>query len=576
MRSAAPLAWVCTLTLAACSGGPVETPVRIFDAGFSTSDGGTPQDAETDASTLDAETGDTGERPDAGEDAGQLDGAAIDSGMLDTGMPADGGPTDGAAPDTGEDAGQPDTGTPDTGEDAGQPDTGTPDTGTPDTGVDAGQPDTGAPDTGVDAGQPDTGAPDTGVDAGQPDTGAPDTGVDAGQPDTGGIAPPPSAYTRRAIDNQFRHGQHVNIVDADGDGDLDVIASMSLTDTVRLYLNGGNSLGAGNGTTWQAVQIAANNSLVAMGTVVDDFDGDTDLDVVGLAFFDRNIGFASPGTLTFFRRGATVNNWTTVPINVGTNFWGPRSIASGDLTGDGLPDIVTGGVEWYDAGGNVVGNGLRWHRNTTGNFALPITLDALLLDVENVLVEDVDRDGVLDILAVGRNNGEVVWYENNRTPGQIDSAPTFTRHVLASVFQPGDLAVAQMDADPAWEVVVIHDDSNGGAVAWYDAPANPRGLWTRNVVSATFGGTGGVFRVSVADLNADGFSDIVASSDVSGQVRAFVQTATGWDNRLMRNLAGVTSVAVGDLSGDGRDDVCSTSYENTATADLVEWYQSIP
>jgi hypothetical protein len=576
--------WMVALMLGAtaCGGGPEPVDVIIFDGGFG-SDGG-PRDGGDDDGGVgrDAEARPDAQPEDTGVDAGvedtgvEEDAGFIDGGFIDGGVDEDGGFIDGGVVD----GGTPDSGVVDTGVDAGFPDTGV-DAGFPDTGVDAGFPDTGVVDTGVDAGFPDTGVVDTGVDAGFPDTGLDaglmDTGVGLdGGVDGGAYNPTPSTFTPGLIDNTFQHGQHVSVVDLDADGDLDVVSSISLTDTVRLYLNGGSSAGGGVGTVWQPIQVAPNNSVVAMATGVADFDGDGDLDIAAIDLFDRNLGFASTGGLTLYLRGAAITDWSAVPINVGANYWAPRSMATGDLTGDGLADVVTGAVEWYDLGGNVVGNGLRWHRNTSGNFALPVTLDALLLDVEGLAIADLDQDGVLDIVAVGRNNGQVVWYENNRTPGQVNNNPTFTRHVLASVLQPGHVAVGQLDADPAPEVVVIHDDGSGGAVAWYDAPLNPRGPWTRHLISGAFGGTNGVFRVAVADLNNDGFSDVVASSMPGGQVRAFIRSAAGWSNVLVRNLTGVDNVGVGDLSGDGRVDIIGTSYENTPTADRLEWYRNVP
>lgn len=552
--------------LAAC-GGPVDTPIRVFDAGFGPiepTDAGPAPDA---GPAIDAGTPDAGPPPDGGTpmDSGTpMDGGPSPDGSApDGGPPEDGGPADAGAPEDGgpaEDAGAPDGGVP---EDGGAPE----DAGTPDTGVDAGPPiDAGVPDTGAPI---DAGAPDTGVDAGVP--------VDAGAADAGVPNPVPASYTARPVDTAFRHGQTVRMVDLDGDGDRDLLAASSLTDMVRLHLNGG-STGGGNGTNWQAVQVAPLNSIVAMGTAVADFDGDMDDDVVVIGLFDRNQGFTSRGNMTLYRRGAAITDWTAVPVNVGNAFWGATQLAAGDLTGDGLADVVTGSIEWYDPGGNVVGHGLRYHGNTGGNFALPVDIDAALQDVMAIEIVDVDGDGVLDVVAAGRLNGQAVWYENLRAPGQVVAQPSFTRHVIANAFNVGGLTVAQLDADPAPEIALVFDNGAAGAVVGYDPPANPRGLWTALPIGTSVGaGAGlGVYRMAAGDLNADGFTDVVVATDVTDQVRAFVRTATGWTDQRVGLLNGAVGVDIGDLSGDGRDDVAATTYENTPTADRVDWFQTVP
>src|SRR5262245_26328638 len=76
-------------------------------------------------------------------------------------------------------------------------------------------------DTGSDSGPADSGS-DAGVDSGQ-DTGV-DSGVDGGTEDTGfNDAGGGGGFTERSIDMSGVHGQGVEVLDFEGDGDLDVI-----------------------------------------------------------------------------------------------------------------------------------------------------------------------------------------------------------------------------------------------------------------------------------------------------------------------------------------------------------------
>ena len=112
-------------------------------------------------------------------------------------------------------------------------------------------------------------------------------------------------------------------------------------------------------------------------------------------------------------------------------------------------------------------------------------------------------------------------------------------------------------------------------MADYDPPANVRIPWIRNVVSATFGGSGDVHRVAAGDFNRDGFTDVAATSAVRAEVRVFIRTATGFTGQLVQSLPGVDAVTAGDLDGDGAADVVTTTYTN-GTNDRVEWFRPLP
>lgn len=508
------------LSLAACSDeGPVKADVTLFD-------GGAPRDA--------------GATPDAAEDAGDRP----DGNLPDTGLP------DGDLPDTSlPDGDLPDTGLPD----GDVPDTGLPDGDIPDGDL----PDADPGDTGDRDAMPDTGP----VDTGTPDAGTPDTGV---LPD-GGFIP---TYAQTNIDDTFFHGQAATTVDIEGDGDLDVIASISLDDTVRLYLNGGN------GSSWTPVDVAQPGSIVAMHAVADDLDGDGDLDIVAAGLFDRAFGFASPGEVVWYRNDNGL--WTERPIT-GLTFWGPRHVATGDLTGDGLPDLVVGALQTFDQNGFERGHGVHWFRNTGGNFAGPVAADMTLLNVEVVIVQDVDQNGVDDVIASGGMSNEVVWYENLRNPGTVDANPTFVRHTITGLVQASGLALVQMDADPALELFATGSNGSGGTIVWLDAPANPRNPWTPNTVTANFGGTDTV-RVSAADINLDGRPDVAVSSFNANSLRVYLNDASlGWlAQPVLEPFTGVTYVSTGDVDGDTIPDLITSTYANNPNFDRIDWWRTQP
>jgi hypothetical protein len=362
---------------------------------------------------------------------------------------------------------------------------------------------------------------------------------------------PGGRFTERLIDGTSVHGQSVEIADMDGDGDADVVASFSLTDTVRIYA----SDGAGTFTEKRPIP---SDTLVAMHAAPGDYDGDGDVDLAAVGLFDRAVGFDAPGEVTWFESpGSPDGSWTKREIT-GLTFRYPRTIASGDLTGDGRPDLVVGAVDF-----NGMGNGLYTFTNTGGAFT-QAPIDATLRYVAMVLIADVDGDAALDVLASSYLDGELVWYENDGSGGL---AP----HPIAA--RPGafGLALADMDGDPALEAVASGD----GGISWYDPGADPRAPWTEHVVTAAFGAGEGV-RIAAADFDGEGSTDVVMTAFATGELRGFFgDGAGGFSTSPIANEEGVTWVAAADLDGDARVDLVTSTY-NRGAGDRIVWWKNEP
>ena len=382
---------------------------------------------------------------------------------------------------------------------------------------------------------------------------------------------PLASFAYQVIDDQRRHGQGVKLVDIDRDGDMDVVVALSLTDAVYLYLNGGDSNGGGTGTNWRTVNVSGSPLFPAMDVAIADIDGDGDLDIVGVALIDRDLGFPSPGKVAWFENPGNVTNaWTTHMLT--TDMWGARTVVAADLTGEGRADLV---VSCNFIG--TQGNGVFWFANNgTGTFIGPIPIDAGLLQAESAVVHDVDNDGVLDVIAAGRDSGEIAWYKNNRAPGTTNAAPTFTKYVIASsINRPYGLHFANLDADPELELIVT--GGNGHGVAWYDPPANPTNLWTRTTIDATFG-LGDNVRIFADDFNRDGRIDIAISSQPDSQLRWYRNDGAGvWTPiTIQASYPGLTGLTGGDVNGDGRIDLLTTTYEfdNNNSTDRIAWWSN--
>lgn len=379
------------------------------------------------------------------------------------------------------------------------------------------------------------------------------------------VLPPPAAapqFVYRVIDSTILHGQGVTPADIDADGDIDLVACYSATDAIYLYLNDGN------GATWSTIKIAPDNSIVAMQTAVADFDGDGDLDVAAVEFFDRSCTFCAPGKLVWFEHPANIaDTWTRRSIK--DDFWGARFVSAADLNGDGRADLIASA---NDIGGN--GNGLFWFRNSgngsTWSAAIPV--DAALLQAEVARAQDIDGNGVLDIVALGKNSNIIAWYENSRAPGAINNTPTFTRREIATPNAPDNFIFANIDADPALELLA----SSERGLEIYNRPADIRQPWTATPLDASFG-SGNNSRLFAADFDNDGLTDLAAGSGSLGELRWYKNPGTGdWTSTTIQtSYTGLTELIGADLNNDNRPDLITTTY-NFDTTDRLAWWDNQP
>jgi hypothetical protein len=361
----------------------------------------------------------------------------------------------------------------------------------------------------------------------RPDTGPrPDGGTNGG------------LFTESVIDESIVHGQAVDIVDIDGDGDRDVLVALSLTDAVYLYVNEGNA------GSWSTVPIGTG--IVAMKPEAVDLDGDGDLDIATVGLFERAGG---PGEVTWYENNAGA--WTERSIT-GSTFSGPLFIEAADLSGDGLADLVVGSVEFAGAG-----RGLWWFRNTGGAFEGPTAIDENLRDVRSIQLADLDADGMIDVLCAARTSGEIAWYEN--------SAGTFTKNAIAAIGGPTDVQLANLDGDAELEVIVLANE-----LSWFDPPG-----WTKQTIAASFP-SADTSRVVAADFTGDGAIDLATTTTMMDGVLTLYENSGGsfTPKVVQTGYRGLNFVSAGDLDGDGRPDLLTTTYGHTDSTDVISWWRA--
>jgi len=193
-----------------------------------------------------------------------------------------------------------------------------------------------------------------------------------------------------------------------------------------------------------------------------------------------------------------------------------HGLGVGDVNGDGRPDILT--TEGYYAAPPDP-------RSRDWTF-VPAKLGQ---PCANMVVYDVNKDGLADVLSSSAHGVGVWWHEQKRTGGQTE----FVEHVIdTSLSQTHALVMADLDRDGVPEFVTgkrfwAHGprgdvDPNAPALVVYYKlhRQGAKVSWTRQVVDDDSGvGT----QFVVADVNRDGRPDIVTSNKKG--VFCFVQAA---------------------------------------------------
>ena len=334
-------------------------------------------------------------------------------------------------------------------------------------------------------------------------------------------------------------------IDRDGDGNHGVVAAVTGANRVTLY-------GDGNAPGWGSSLLISNFPNTTCVHVAD-LDGDGDPDVIAGA--PGNFPTGSSNALRVFGNNGN-GTWTikVIPQEV-PGIW---DVTTGDLNGDGQPDIVIslGGfwdqIGWFPNNGNLNFGGVQTVSPGVSTSSEP----------RNIHTADVDGDGDIDVLAANYNGNDFSWYRNNGNGG------SFTRRLINSN-APGARNIRTGDINGDGVLDVVTTSVGDRTVGWHRGTGSGN-FATRQVISTANNDARGLH---VADLDNDGDLDVLSTSETNNRVDWYENGGNGSfgaQNVITNGAVGAAFVDTLDMDGDGDQDVISVSPGDNKIA----WYEN--
>jgi len=245
----------------------------------------------------------------------------------------------------------------------------------------------------------------------------------------------------------------------------------------------------------------------------------------------------------------------------------PRGVASGDLNGDGKPDLVLANSSSHDVS-VLLGNGNGSYQPpqvyATGPYD-PFFGNSIF--VSAIALGDFNNDGVPDIaVTVSSFSEQGGWVsvllgngDGTFQPGvkyTYNSASDARSLVVGDFNGDGHPDVAVLDLNPSGSGSV-HMLLNRGDGTFMEAPASRLSDITGSFVAADFNGDG---KLDLAIYYPTQVQILLGRGDGTFQ--------QGWTSARWMYSAGGYGIAVGDLNGDGHPDLAVRDYQGKVTVFL--------
>ena len=334
--------------------------------------------------------------------------------------------------------------------------------------------------------------------------------------------------------DQIASPQHVAVGDFDGDGRRDVASVDEGSRDVAIYQQDAQTALENPAQTLASLADGARPSSFTVADL--DADGDLDLAVVSPLSNRLNL-LLQRGDSSFAAQGHNL-------FGSGSDTRGASQVISADLDGDGRVDLATANVE--------TDNILVLLQDSQGRFDRRLSVlsrDGALDGPRTLAAADIDGDGRLDIITGGSFSDDVMWFP--QAAGGV-FAPARVIDTGGILEDPLQLIAEDVNSDGMTDLLAVGNESDN-VVAFIQDGANRGAFFLYNMPLSD-----GIAPVAIAcaDLLGDGLPDIAVAS--LGGVDIFEQVAAGFSRRevvVSDEEYSPTALLASDFDGNGRVDL---------------------
>jgi hypothetical protein len=360
-----------------------------------------------------------------------------------------------------------------------------------------------------------------------------------------------SVYTEYTVE---KTPKDIAIIDADSDGDNDIIVNSKVNNTVSFMLQSGGSYSLG----WKK-----QLEYEPYGLAVDDLNLDGGFDAATVQPQSSNLTI-----LTQKQGGFRYHPYDNTYFGYDRRDNDPTSVDIGDVNNDGVNDIVV--ANYYSSRISVL------YGNPAGGFRDKVDYEVYKSGwwyPRHVKIGDLNDDGLNDIaFTIYNTNRIAIMYQGSN--GILKDAVFYTTYTSAR-----RLAIGDINNDTLNDIVITTNHWQGWITVYTQNPTTHAMTGPSNYMTNLRYPWG----VAIGEVSGDNLNDVVISyADYSNNLYHMArmkQNSGGtlnsaesfqWENNYYKTL---WDVEIGDFNSDGRNDIVA-GRQDGAEALLGIWYQT--
>lgn len=333
--------------------------------------------------------------------------------------------------------------------------------------------------------------------------------------------------------------------DLNGDDFVDVVTA-NLASSVSVFLNSGDGTGTLSPATTYSLADGSSTADGSASPVLADFNGDGNIDIATANLYGDSV------SILLGRGDGTFAPAVTYPAPT------PSHMVAGDFNGDGVIDLAMlvgqgGGDTNTKSIALLLGAG-------DGSFKAPTTFK-LTIPASSLAAGDFNGDGLVDLATSTASNYDTASVLINRGDGTFRGAQR--NHV-----GPAPFAIASGDFNGDGLTDLVTANSWDGTFSVLLNKGNPSGTFGK---SGTISGVGGPMNISTADMNGDGYADIIAGNPWGNEIYVVLSNGDGTfaTPTICNTTRGPLFLTAADLNNDGKLDLVASNSTAPAIAVLL-------